>query len=96
MRKNAFVMIPTDWLSDYEMFPKRLLHGGVVLCTKNPYRFGDTIYKIVPVCEEETHKPEDCRCHTIRTYDGQSGCLGTKEIDPCKGETCENWKPKEE
>ncbi|MBR4930399.1 MAG: hypothetical protein IKZ00_06310 [Bacteroidaceae bacterium] len=42
-----------------------------------------------------THKPEDCRCYTVRTYDGQGGCLGTKEIDPCKGENCENWKPKE-
>lgn len=39
-------------------------------------------------------KPEDCEYYTIRSYDGQGGCLGTKEIDPCEGEKCKRWKRK--
>ena len=52
----------------------------------------------VPVMKEkdEKHKPEDCWCYTIRSYDGQGGCLGTKEIDPCEGENCKRWRPKDQ
>ncbi len=40
-------------------------------------------------------KAEDCRFYTVKGILG-AGCLATKEIDPCKGDNCENWKPKEE
>lgn len=43
--------------------------------------------------EERSHK--DCRYYTTKCNNGE-GCLGTKEIDPCKGDGCKNWKPKEE
>lgn len=45
--------------------------------------------------ERDGRKSEDCRFHTTKCYSGD-GCLATKEIDPCKGNGCENWKPKEE
>ena len=38
--------------------------------------------------QETVKKAEDCRCHTKTSYGG--ACLGTKEIDPCKGDGCEN------
>ena len=44
--------------------------------------------------QEPVKKAEDCRCYTKTNYGG--ACLGTKEIDPCKGDGCERWKPKEE
>jgi hypothetical protein len=44
--------------------------------------------------QEPIRKAEDCRCYTKTNYGG--ACLGTKEIDPCKGDGCERWKPKEE
>lgn len=45
--------------------------------------------------QETAKKAEDCRFHTTNCIWG-AGCLGTKEIDPCKGDKCESWKPKEE
>lgn len=45
--------------------------------------------------QEPIRKAEDCRYHTANSFWG-AGCLGTKEIDPCKGDKCESWKPKEE
>ena len=45
---------------------------------------------------KEKHKPEDCWCYTVHSYDGQGGCLGTKEIDPCEGENCKRWRPKDQ
>ena len=45
--------------------------------------------------QETAKKAEDCRFHTTNCIWG-AGCLGTKEIDPCKGDGCERWKPKEE
>ena len=45
---------------------------------------------------ERKNDPANCRYHTVRAYDGMGICLGTKEIDPCKGENCENWEPKED
>ncbi len=59
MRKNTYVRIPVEWLSDYDLFPKRLLSGEVVLCTKNPYRYAETIYKIVPVVDEKNELPKE-------------------------------------
>jgi hypothetical protein len=44
--------------------------------------------------ETPSRKPEDCLYYTANSFWG-GGCLGTKEIDPCKGAECENWKPKE-
>ena len=44
--------------------------------------------------QEPIRKAEDCRCYTKTNYGGV--CFGTKELDPCKGDKCENWKPKEE
>lgn len=46
--------------------------------------------------QQEEHNPEDCRYYTTNAYLKCGGCLGTKEIDPCKGPGCPNWKPKEE
>jgi len=44
-----------------------------------------------------TRKSEECRYYTENSYWGGGGrCLGTKEVDPCKGPACENWKPKED
>jgi len=43
---------------------------------------------------EPVKKAEDCRCYTANSFWG-AGCLGTKEIEPCKGDGCERWKPKE-
>lgn len=45
--------------------------------------------------QEPAKKAEDCRYYTANSFWG-AGCLGTKEIDPCKGDGCERWKPKEE
>lgn len=44
---------------------------------------------------EKDHKPEECRYHAIRSYDGCPVCLGTKECDPCRGATCKDWAPRE-
>lgn len=48
------------------------------------------------VNQQEEHNPEDCRNYTTNAYLKCGGCLGTKEIDPCEGKNCPNWKPKEE
>lgn len=40
--------------------------------------------------QKPVKKAEDCRCYTKTNYGG--ACLGTREIDPCKGDGCENWK----
>lgn len=45
---------------------------------------------------EPEHNPEDCRNYTTNAYLKCGGCLATKEIDPCKGAGCKDWKPKEE
>ncbi len=44
--------------------------------------------------KEQIRKAENCRYYTPNSFWG-SGCLGTKEVDPCKGDKCEHWKPKE-
>ena len=44
------------------------------------------------------HMPTKCRYYTGYSF-GQSGggcCVGTMKIDPCKGEDCERWMPKED
>jgi hypothetical protein len=43
---------------------------------------------------EPTRKAEDCRNYKNTSYGGV--CLGTKELDACKGDKCERWKPKED
>lgn len=43
---------------------------------------------------EQTKKAENCRYYTPNSFWG-AGCLGSKEIDPCEGDKCERWKPKE-
>jgi hypothetical protein len=48
-----------------------------------------------PKKEKNSRKAEDCRYYTQNSFWG-AGCLGTKEIDPCKGDGCERWKPKED
>lgn len=39
---------------------------------------------------------EECLYHTNYSFfdAGFGGCLGTKEIDPCKGPSCPHWRPK--
>lgn len=59
VNKDEYVMIPTKWLSDYDLFPKRLLHGEVVLCTKNPNRYAEEVYKIVPVINTKDKPPKE-------------------------------------
>ena len=41
--------------------------------------------------EQPIHDPKDCRYCAI---DGKGDlyCYGTKEIEPCKGESCPDWK----
>lgn len=45
--------------------------------------------------QENSRKAEDCRYYTQKSFWG-AGRLGTKEIDPCKGDGCERWKSKED
>lgn len=53
--------------------------------------------KMIKPKEDEEHKPEDCRYYVDQwLYGVQGRCIGTMEMDPCKGENCPNWKPKEE
>ncbi len=47
------------------------------------------------LAKENTKKAEKCRYYTPDGFGG-AGCLGTKEIDPCKGDGCERWKAKED
>lgn len=61
MRKNVYVRIPANWLSeDYDLFPMLLRDDTVVLCTKNPYRFHEPIFKIVPMSGSKK-KPKEAR-----------------------------------
>jgi hypothetical protein len=48
----------------------------------------------MPLPKPPHGKPEECRYYTVRTYDHQGGCLGTREIDPCEGPSCPRWTPK--
>lgn len=60
MRKNVYVRIPANWLSDdYDLFPMRIRNGEVVLCTKNPYRYSEEVFKIVPVRKAKNKSPKE-------------------------------------
>ena len=50
---------------------------------------------VQPRPNKQIRKAENCRYYTPNSFWG-AGCLGTKEIDPCEGDKCERWKPKEE
>lgn len=57
-----------------------------------------TKYNFCPNCGAknlQTNRHEECRFYTSKCYSGD-GCLGTREIDQCKGDSCEHWEPKEE
>lgn len=56
---------------------------------------GEKGYVIKTGQELKKRNHKDCRYYTTKCYSGE-GCLATKEIDPCKGDECENWKPKED
>lgn len=45
--------------------------------------------------KEQDHSPENCRYYTTKCF-SREGCMATREIDPCKGDNCERWEPKEE
>lgn len=62
-------------------------------CTTVEIVVDDLIANGVTV-REPTRKAEDCRNYKYSIFGGI--CLGTKELDPCKGDKCECWKSKEE
>lgn len=41
--------------------------------------------------EPKSHDPQDCAYYRIGS-NGEPFCVGTKELDPCKGPTCERWR----
>lgn len=67
--------------------------GGETLYLLNPEKLADHLVANGVVVQKPIRKAEDCRCYTKTTYGG--ACLGTKEIDPCKGPTCERWRRRE-
>lgn len=56
--------------------------------------FADFLISNGVTVRENSRKAEDCRYYTQNSFWG-AGCLGTKEIEPCKGDGCERWKSKE-
>lgn len=44
--------------------------------------------------EPKFHIPQNCACYSTNGS-GDPICMGTKELDPCKGPTCERWRKRE-
>lgn len=79
MGKQIYVKIPTHWLSDYDLFPMRLVDGEVVLCTKNPACFGKEVYKLAAVPEDGLLTRSEIEEAVERLKKGGNGHESTKE-----------------
>lgn len=44
--------------------------------------------------EPKPHDPQKCACYRTNGS-GEPICMGTKELDPCEGPTCERWRKRE-
>ena len=44
--------------------------------------------------EPKSHDPQKCAYYSTNGS-GEPICVGTKELDPCKGPACERWRKRE-